>query len=339
MALATLAMSPWRRIAADALSLRHPVLPVNHVALARLLALAWLTTGHALFAPSVQLPWIPWLDLAGVRGWWPVLPVALGTACALVTLLTPAVRSGALGLGLAILFALASARAAFAFNRLFVACLLVLIAGSGSRPLPRLQVAVLYLGAALDKLHAPDWRSGQMLGSFVTELARFGRLWGPGGHVGAPNPIAGWLAPLPPAAFAAASMGVIALELLLALAFARGWRWALGPHLAFHLTLVFLTGGTFGLFFAASLACGVLLVAPEAKATFGPFRLHWRDAQWRGPRAWALAALVWWPGLLVTMATLCGPWFSPAFVAGLTLSLALAAAAGPSASATAAQTG
>jgi len=285
-------MAALKELWARLLNLDHPTVPRAHVALTRLLALCWVVTGHIGYVRAVRLPWVPIPQ--ALASAWPFLPVAIGVPSALAILFSTAVRKGALGLGLSILVALAGARAEFAYNRLFVAALLIMVALAHRAPLPRWQVAVLYLGAGLDKWGEADWRSGQTLEALVKGLAEFGRLWGPGGHVGAPNAIAQALATAPHAVFWAGSWAVIALELALAFGFALGRRWALAPHLAFHVALALLTGGTFGMFFFAALASSVLVLPEDV------------------PR---------WPAQLGGALALAGPWFHPGLVAAFGLVL------------------
>lgn len=289
------------------LSLQHPLLRKEEVALARLLAVAWLVTGHVTWAPAVHVPWFPLLAALAEGRAWPLALTVLGFSASWVILLSRAVRTGALGLAGAVLLGLASAQAAFAYNRLFVGLLLLMI-GLGGRGLPRLQVAVLYLGAGLDKLLTPDWRSGRFLDSFVTDLARFGRLWGPGGVVGTPNLLARVLASRIHQLSPALSWLVIGTELALAVAFALGLRSGAVLNLLLQLTIAALTGSSFGMFFFAATACSVLLVPPDAEWTCRR-TLSFRGRRHSGTAALWLAPLVWWPGPALVMACMTSPAF------------------------------
>lgn len=228
-------------------------LPLTHVRLVQVLALAWLFTGQSVWWPGPSPAWSVGLALVST-----LLCVGL--------LATRFTRAFAAGLAALIALELAVVPTFFAQNRLFVAALLVTVSLSSWRFtwLPRVQVAVVYAVAALDKLAAPAWRDGRFMESFIAQLARFGLMWRPGGEVGAPNALAEWLAASgSSAAWWLAGWGVIAVELWLAAAFLFGGRTGVWLSLGFHAAVYALTGSTMGQFFFAGAAVSLLLVRQE----------------------------------------------------------------------------
>lgn len=239
----------------------HPELPTSHLRLAQILAVAWLVTGQSFLWPA------PWLSpLEGV----PELPWRLGLALASTAgcgglLVSRFTRSFAAGLAGLIALELVASRTWVAHNRLFVFSLLALVALSAARLrwLPRVQVGVVFLAAALDKLLAPAWRDGRFVTSFLEQLSRFGLMWAPGGRVGGENPLAGWLAGHVGDGVVAGWL-VIAVELLVAVAFFANVRHGAWLNALFHASVLALTGSTMGQFFFAGTAASLLLV-PEAR--------------------------------------------------------------------------
>lgn len=293
---------------------RHPELPAEQVLVAKLLAAAWVVTGHAAQPTPIRVPWLELLEQLPEGFPWSSSLVCLGLLAAFGILFTQLTRRFCLCLGVVILLDLASSRAAFSYNRLYCAALFGMISFSGPGSLgvgPRAQAALVYLGAGLDKLLSSGWRSGTVLDGFLRNLADFGRLWSPGGHVGEPNPTAGALVGavnLFPALSAVLSWTVIVCELALAAAFLRRSSFAIGLSVAFHVGVFVVTGGTLGMFFHAGLI-SALLAVPWAE----------RPAPRSAGRAAAfLAALLGTPaGLLCLCLWTCGPWLSPGFLAML----------------------
>ena len=160
----------------------HPALPTSHLRLAQVIATAWLFTGQSLVWPGPSQLWSAALAL-------------LSTALCVGLLFSPFTRACSFALAALIGLELSLNPTWFAHNRLFVAALLLMVSLSSRRfaALPRLQVALVFFLAALDKLFQPAWRDGRFLESFIGELARFGLMWAPGGSVGAPNALAGFL--------------------------------------------------------------------------------------------------------------------------------------------------
>lgn len=226
-------------------------LPLTHVRLVQVLAVAWLFTGQSLWWPGPSTLWSGALAV-------------ISTSLCVGLLVTPWKRSCAAALAGLVALELAVVPTFFAHNRLFVAALLVTVSLStaGFTWLPRVQVALVYALAALDKLLDAAWREGRFLGSFLEELARFGLMRGAGGEVGAPNPLAQWLSGHV-TAWATLSVAVIALEFALAACFIFRWRWGVWLGLGFHVGVYALTGSPMGQFFFAGAAASLLLLRDE----------------------------------------------------------------------------
>ena len=231
----------------------HPELPTTHLRVVQVLATAWLFTGQSLL--------------------WPTPPLAvISTLLCLGLLFSPFTRACALGLALLIGLQIALSPTWFAHNRLFVASLLVMVSLTSRRFtwLPRVQVAVVYGVAAMDKLLEPAWRDGRFFESFIAQLARFGLMWSPAGHVGAPNTLASWLEshgshPL----WMLAGILVIAGEFLLVLCFLGKWRIGAWLNAAFHVSVFAVTGSTMGQFFFAGAAASLLLLEEKELPSAG----------------------------------------------------------------------
>lgn len=222
-------------------------LPTSHVRLAQVIVTAWLFTGQSLL--------------------WPHLAFAvISTALCLGVLFSPFTRACCCGLAALIGLELTLTPTWFAHNRLFVAALLLMVSLSTRRfsLLPRLQVALVFFLAALDKLAQPAWRDGRFLESFIAQLSRFGLMWSPGGEVGAPNALATFLEHAATRqTWMLVGLGTIALELFLAGCFLFGARAGAVFNTAFHLIVYAVTGSTMGQFFFAGLGCSLILLEEE----------------------------------------------------------------------------
>lgn len=321
-------------------------LPPEVVLLARLLAIAWLLTGHAVLLPTRSVPFFDVLTFVADSTLVAWAELVVGTVCAIQLAVGRSVRTSALSLGGLILLTTVLSRAHFSNNRLFTACLLVLVGLEASRGPPRLlraQVVVLYGAAALDKLLDADWRAGVFMRSFASGLANQGRLWSPGHDSSTPHLpaqlFASTMSALPGSAVAA-SWAVMLLELGIALAFFTGRRrLAIGLGVAFHAGLLVYMGSPLGMFFYSATAAYFAFVElpPSVGVTVGPrrhswvaraiqtldpdgrFRVHAGEAfsvsigreSWTGARG-LLAIALRLPALYVALAVLfAGPWMSP----------------------------
>jgi hypothetical protein len=310
-------------------------LPPEVVLMLRVLAVAWLVTGHAFFVP---LRMVPMFELLAPITRSPVLGYfifVLDVACTLHIVFGRSVRASSLALGVLIFATTLLSRGYFSNNRLFCACLFTIGALEGEdRPpiLVRAQVILVYALAGLDKLLDSDWRSGIFFDSFSVRLAEFGRLWSPAldtGSVSWPAVFYADLArELPPLFLARASSWLtIALELSIAALLAAG-RVRIGVVLAiaFHTGVVVLTGSPMGMFFYAGLASCLafarfpsrLEIAMEPESLAGrAIRFFDADDRFelstgsRLPASW-LAIVIYSPAAYVVAAVLfAGPWFTP----------------------------
>ncbi len=231
------------------------VLPTSHVRMVQSLAVAWLMTGNAFYFPAPS----------GLGPAWSIVLAGMSVALSAVIVSGRWVRLACAGLAGVVAVEMLSVPSQFSNNRCFVVALLVMVALSSAQraQLPRFQVALVWSCSALDKMLSADWRQGVFVESFVQQLARFGLMWSPGGSVGAENPAAIWASTLSHEAFVWAGMTVIAVELVLALAFACKWQVGAWLNLAFHLVVLTFTGSTMGMFFFAGVA-SALLVLPES---------------------------------------------------------------------------
>jgi hypothetical protein len=283
-----------------ALELEHPELPRGAVLCAKSIALCWLMTGQVVYLRESMVPFggIAWLVASGSDFTSALILVQLSAILTIVC--SRFVRSGC-GLLAACIFGLALLdQPLFSNNRAFCAVVLTMLALGGGTTLARLQAALVYAGASLDKLLTGDWRDGTFLRTFVNELCRVGELWSPSWSHGARLPLTCTLAELMPAhpwLAPLCSAVVIVTELLIALGYAARARLVAPTAIAFHSLIFLLTGSTFGMFFYAGLACTLLVVElPRLRAPFD--------------RAW--------PYYLAAIA-LAGPWVRPWFAAVLAL--------------------
>ncbi len=233
-------------------------LPITHQRAAQLIATAWLVTGQSFFFPPPHLsvfegaPDLPWR----------LILAALSTLSSVAIIFSRFPRVASAALAGVIALELFATRTWFSHNRLFVLALLVTIALSTKTlsSLPRMQVGVVFLGSALDKLFAPAWRDGSFVTSFLDQLARFGLMWSPAGHVGEGGNLLAAGARLVVGDGTIAGWVVIGFELAVALAFFAGRRMGSWLNLAFHLGVFALTGSTMGLFFFAGVASSLFLL-------------------------------------------------------------------------------
>jgi hypothetical protein len=252
MAVPAALSGPW-----NPLRVTGTAMPPNLLLMGKVLAVALLCTGHVRILPEPFLPFVPGLDQIVDPA---VFRVALQTtvvAAAAALLLNRRVRVSALVLGGCMLLAVVSSRAYYGNNKTFVGLLLVLAALSDvDRPayLVRWQLALVYFGAALNKLLDPDWQSGL-----------FFEHWA---GVRLHNPVyiavADWLPPL--VVGKVMCWGTIAAEFAasIGLLIPRLVPVALWINILFQVGLLEFTGDTFTLFFYAMQAAILAFIAwPE----------------------------------------------------------------------------
>lgn len=228
-------------------------LPPNLVLMVKILAVALLVKGTGESLPVPFLPFLPGLDRCPPELFRGLLTIVFYVSAAGV-LSNRGLRLACLGLGGSLVLAVLSSQIYYSNNKLFTGLVLILTGLTNpARPLwPfRAQLAIVYFGACLNKALDPDWRSGQFMNHWL--------------GVQLHNPVYQHLSEcLPPLMLGCAlSWLVIVAEGAMVLGFLcpRGTSGALALNALFHLTLVQLTGWTFGEFFFAMLAVSLAFVA------------------------------------------------------------------------------
>jgi predicted DCC family thiol-disulfide oxidoreductase YuxK len=155
-------------------------------------------------------------------------------------------RTACLLLSAVLIVSLLSSRVYFENNRTFCACLLLLIGLSSSEEKPwlvRLQVALVYFGAALNKLLDPDWRSGQFFAFWFGKIHN-PDLWAKLTHFAPSMPLAKLM-----------DWTVIGVEFALVVGFLvpRFYPWAIWLGICYHTSLMVVMDATFGMFYYAML--------------------------------------------------------------------------------------
>lgn len=231
-------------------------LPPNVLMAAKLLALSYVLTGQLSGLPDGFLPFVTYLGhFNGSAGYRHSLQAVVAVA-ALALWLNRAVRASCLLIGSALLLAVLSSRPYYHNNLLYTALFFV-IAGLYDRRLGslvfRAQLAVIYLGAGLNKLLLADWRTG----AFMQDWLRPPHY--PTGH------IYGQLAALLPGTMLSAVLSWLAIltEFLLIplLLVPRFVPLAIAVGVSYHTGLVLITGGsTFNMFWYALAATYIALL-------------------------------------------------------------------------------
>jgi len=228
------------------LQIRGTALPPNLLLAARLITLCFIGTGQILHLSSHFLPFVPFFEQLGSPAvfHWTLTAAFLFGAVLLFS--TRWSRIACLLLSSVLFVSLLSSRMYFENNRTFCACLLLLIGLSSASQKPwlvRLQVALVYFGAALNKLLDADWRSGQFFAFWFGKIHN-PELWTRITHF------------LPGMALARImDWSVIALEFVLVIGFLvpRFYRWAIWLGVCYHTALMVVMNSTFGMFYYAML--------------------------------------------------------------------------------------
>ena len=234
------------------LRLGNTPLPVPLLLSAKLIVVTMLATGHVWTLPDPFLPFVSVFDRIGD-------PVRFRTALQILFLVGSAsllfnrrVRLASFVVGATILVGIASSRIYWANNTFFAGAFLTLIglyASERSVWLLRAQVALIYFGAALNKVLDPDWLSGQFFEHWAVVNLEHDL------YVRA-------AALLPPMALSKfMCWATIATELSIFVGFIvpRWWPLAIWLGILFHASMTIFTGITFVLF---------LYVAPAAYLAF-----------------------------------------------------------------------
>ncbi len=226
-------------------------MPPNLLLMCKILAVALLATNHVRILPEPFLPFIPGLDrLIEPALFGTILQVVFLTS-AIALLFNRWVRVNALVLGSCLLVAVVSSKAYYGNNKTFVGLALVLAGLSDfDRPpyLLRWQLALVYFGAAINKLLEPDWQSGVFFEYWAGEKLK--------------NPVyiavSGWLPPLVAGKLMCWGTMLAELACVIMLLVPRFVACGLWINILFQVGLLEFTGTTFTLFFygmtAATLA-------------------------------------------------------------------------------------
>ncbi len=237
-------------------------LPPTVLLAAKLLVLFLLAIGGYGF--DVFLPFLPALD--AVRELGALRPAYRGLFLLLAAalFLNRRVRLACFGLGALKLLALLACRTSWSNSHTFFACFL-LLAGLQPRGRPphllRLQVALVYFGAGLNKLCLADWRGGVFFEHWTSavlglELYPALAAWFPERLL---STLVSWL--------------TIGLELGLgpALLWKRSRRAALLGGLLFHAGMLVFTGGRISWIFGYAMASAYLVFLPALPGAKRPW--------------------------------------------------------------------
>ncbi|MDP2654687.1 MAG: hypothetical protein Q8Q08_11750 [Candidatus Omnitrophota bacterium] len=154
---------------------RSESLPVNLVLMVKLIAVGLLMKGYLFDLSDHFLPYWPVFDGMGPPG---VFRFVLQFFFLLGTggiLFSRAIRTGCLILGLVMLTTVLSSRTAYSNVKFFCSCLLLLTAlADPKNPLLvlRCQMAIVYLGAWVNKIFDADWRSGQYFEHWMSAIIK-----------------------------------------------------------------------------------------------------------------------------------------------------------------------
>ena len=236
-------------------------LPPNLLLMAKLIALCLLLTG---FWHKLPRPFLPFLSIFDHLGSPVVFQRALEVvflASAISLLCNRYVRTSCIVLGSTILLAVLSSRLYYSNNKVFIACVLLLagLEQSGQTPwLVRYQVALVYLGAGLNKIFDVDWRSGQFFENWAVRLH----------HQPLYMHMASWLPPMMLSRMTGWATIISELGLSVGFLLRQLYPWAIWGGITFHTALLLATGRTYGMFYYALLASYLAFVEwPQARQT------------------------------------------------------------------------
>ena len=256
--------APWNPLAIGGTDM-----PPNLLLMTKLIVVCFLVSGQWGLLPEPFLPFLGPLDDLGPPELLQAVLKTLFIVAAALLLTNRSPRAASVALALVILLGMLASSNYVENNRLFVA-LMFLLAGLSDRRLGarivQLQIVLVYFGAALNKLLDVDWRTGQYFDHLAsqTQLADVY------------SAISGALPPLVLSGLLA--WGVIVTEFTLAGAFLlrRLIPFAIWLGIAYHTSLVLITGRTFGMFWYAATASYLAFVELR------PGQLHaacgWRPA-------------------------------------------------------------
>ena len=227
----------------NVLSIYGTALPPNVLLMAKLVVAALLLT-RPLRTSEHHLPFFSIFDHLGSPQQFRLVLSAIFVSASILLLMNVAVRTMCVIAGSAMVISLLASKPFFANNLLFAGLLLILAGIYDERSrcwMLRLQVAVMYLGAGVNKLLEPDWRSGQFFQHWYGVFHQ-----------------SGWYVQLseqmPPLLLAKLmTWPVILLELLLAVAllYRKTVPIAITAAIGYHTALLLMTNSTFTVFYYA----------------------------------------------------------------------------------------
>lgn len=241
-------------------------LPDKVLLLVKVLTLAFIATGQFRLLSWHFLPFLRLFDRMGPPALfhWTLVSIFLIVAAALFYNLR--VRTSCLVLGGVIVVSLLSSREYFENNRTFCACILLLAGLSyrGQKPWAlRLQVVLVYFGAALNKALQPDWRSGQFFWYWFGQI-HHPQLW---------HWMTRFVPEMPLAQFFCWSTIVTEFILVAGFLVPRWYSWAIWLGAAYHTALLLMMNSTFGMFYYAMLASYLAFVDWPAM----PLKVNYED--------------------------------------------------------------
>lgn len=278
-------------------------LPPHLLLSAKLLAFCTILVGLPLKLPEPFVPLLALLDhFRGALTPW-ILQAVYGIGLMLLfTNRSP--RAGCVLLGGVLLFGVASSPVFYSNGKFYVACAFLCLGldGDSGRPhLLRYQLSLIYLGAAVNKLFDPDWRSGQFFEFWMLSEQR--------------PPIYVWGAGLLPQGWYSWLMSwfVISFELVFGIAIlARAPAvWLIWCGVLFHAGSMVLADSMFGEFVPAVLCSYLVFVRfPErVRATRGVTGTIARRlaalseaVDWDDRWHWEKAPAARWPGFTLETA-------------------------------------
>lgn len=236
--------------------------------LAKLLVFVTIIIGFPFKFPQPFVPFLQVFDLfpGAVFQW--ALRITFWIA-AIHLFANRRVRTACVTLGLVLIVAVLASRHFYSNGKVFcgLVFLMVGLQPRSTRPwLLHLQLALVYLGAGVNKLFEPDWRSGQFFEFFLTELR--------------PRPVYQAAAALLPDMMLSWLMCwfVILFEFCFgfAILFGRKQAATIWCGVLFHSAALYLTGSMYGVFVPAMFTAYLSFIAwpSEVKVSYSP-RQEW----------------------------------------------------------------
>jgi hypothetical protein len=239
----------------------------SRMLLFRALGLAWLVTGHALYGPPAILPFGGAIPLPIDHLVAAVIATPAIVAC--LALCHPrTARFGGAVLFASIVGLTLVSEPYFANYRLFVAALLfvaVVAPPDADERALRLQAALVYAGAAIDKLTDPAFRDGSVVRALVRTVIARGAPYAPGHPHGSGPSYAEAVAGLSGTGFAVLAAVVIGLELAIVVGYVTRSKHAIALVASLHVGIALVTGSTFGVFLHAGIVAAVALAPVRSR--------------------------------------------------------------------------